>query len=71
MPPGERATRCLAFFVFLQGLLTTQPPRRDDRGATAVEYCLIATLISIVIVTAVTAIGTRVTTMFTNLANAL
>jgi pilus assembly protein Flp/PilA len=56
--------------VFLQGLLT-QPLRRDDHGATAVEYCLIATLISIVIVTAVAAIGTRVTTMFTNLANAL
>jgi pilus assembly protein Flp/PilA len=30
---------------------------RDERGATAIEYALIASLISIVIVAAVTAIG--------------
>jgi pilus assembly protein Flp/PilA len=44
--------------------------RRDDRGATAVEYALMAALIAAVIVVAVAAVGARVTTMFTNLANA-
>lgn len=53
----------------LQGLLT-QPLRRDDRGATAVEYALIATLIAVVIVVAVRTVGTRVVIMFTNVANA-
>jgi pilus assembly protein Flp/PilA len=56
-------------FVTLQ-IYLAQPLRRDDRGATAVEYALIATLISVVIVAAVTAVGVKVTTMFTNLANA-
>jgi pilus assembly protein Flp/PilA len=36
----------------------------DCRGATAIEYALIASIISIVIVTAVTTIGTQVSTMF-------
>jgi len=36
----------------------------DTNGATAIEYALIGTLISIVIVTAVTAIGTKLSTMF-------
>ena len=35
----------------------------DTRGATAIEYALIATLISIVIVTAAATIGTRLSTM--------
>ncbi|HTS95527.1 MAG TPA: Flp family type IVb pilin [Streptosporangiaceae bacterium] len=41
-----------------------------DRGATAVEYALIAALIAAVIVAAVTVVGIRVTAMFTNVANA-
>ena len=43
---------------------------RDDQGGTAVEYGLIAALIAAVIAGAVTAVGSRVLTMFTNLANA-
>jgi Flp pilus assembly pilin Flp len=35
----------------------------DTNGATAIEYALIATLISIVIVTALAAIGSRINTM--------
>jgi pilus assembly protein Flp/PilA len=54
---------------WLHGLLT-QPLRRDDRGATAVEYALIATLISVVILAAVATVGARVVTMFTTVANA-
>ena len=36
----------------------------DACGATAMEYALIASLISIVIVTGVTAVGTKLSTFF-------
>jgi pilus assembly protein Flp/PilA len=36
----------------------------DARGATAIEYALIASLIAIVIVTGVTAVGTKLSTFF-------
>jgi len=39
----------------------------DDCGATAIEYALIASLISVVIVTAVSTIGTKLTGIFTTL----
>jgi pilus assembly protein Flp/PilA len=43
----------------------------DDQGATAIEYALIAALISIVIVGAATAIGTSLNTTFNSVAAAL
>ena len=52
-------------FRFLCSLL------RDKNGATAIEYGLIAALISVAIITAVTAVGTNLTTTFSNVANAL
>jgi pilus assembly protein Flp/PilA len=39
---------------------------RDQSGATAIEYCLIATGLSIVILTAVNSIGTSLSTKFTS-----
>lgn len=39
--------------------------REDITGATAIEYALIASLISISIVTAATSIGTRLFDIFT------
>jgi pilus assembly protein Flp/PilA len=44
---------------------------RDDRGVTAVEYGLIAALISVVIVTAVTAVGTNLKNTFNTVATDL
>jgi pilus assembly protein Flp/PilA len=44
---------------------------QDDRGATAIEYGLIAALISVVIIGAITAVGTQLTTTFTTVSNAL
>ena len=41
--------------------------RTENRGATAIEYALIAGLIAVVIVTGVTAIGTKLSTIFTTL----
>jgi pilus assembly protein Flp/PilA len=37
---------------------------RDESGATAIEYGLIAALISVVIITAVTLVGTQLSTTF-------
>ena len=44
---------------------------RDEAGATAIEYGLIAALIAVVIITALTTIGSNLTTKFTAVGNAL
>lgn len=44
---------------------------QDEAGATAIEYGLIAALISIVIIVSVTAIGTQLTKTFTTIKTAL
>lgn len=60
----------LAITVYIQnliaGLLDT-----DDRGASAVEYGLLVALIGAVIVTAVTLIGTNLTSIFNKVAHAI
>jgi pilus assembly protein Flp/PilA len=43
----------------------------DDSGATAIEYGLIAGLIAVVIVTAVTTVGTKLTNSFNKIGNAM
>lgn len=43
----------------------------DENGATAIEYGLIAALISVVIILAVTSIGTNLNTAFNKIATAL
>ena len=43
----------------------------DESGATAIEYGLIAALIAVVIIGAVTALGTGVSTNFATVATAL
>jgi pilus assembly protein Flp/PilA len=40
----------------------------DESGATAIEYGLIAGLISVVIIAAVTSVGTNLTGVFNNIA---
>jgi pilus assembly protein Flp/PilA len=44
---------------------------RDESGATAIEYGLIAALIAVVIITAVTTIGTNLKATFTSVATGL
>ena len=44
---------------------------RDETGATAIEYGLIAALIAVVIITGVTAVGTKLSTTFKNLSGNL
>ncbi|WP_269515387.1 Flp family type IVb pilin [Brevundimonas subvibrioides] len=44
---------------------------QDESGATAIEYGLIAALIAVAIIGAVTALGTRITGTFTKVSNAM
>jgi len=44
---------------------------KDENGATAMEYGLIAALIAVVIITGVTAVGTSLSTTFTNISGNL
>jgi len=60
----------LRYFVSIQNTLA-RALQRDDRGATAVEYGLMVALIAAVIVTAVTLIGTNLTSVFNKVANAI
>ena len=43
----------------------------DESGATAIEYGLIAALIAVVIIGAVTAVGTSLSTTFTSVSTGL
>ena len=43
----------------------------NESGATAIEYGLIAALIAVVIITALTTIGTKLTTTFSSVAGSL
>ncbi len=44
---------------------------KDESGATAIEYGLIAALIAVVIITALRAIGTNLNTAFTTIGSGL
>jgi pilus assembly protein Flp/PilA len=52
-------------------LKNLRPLARDGRGVTALEYRLIAGLISVVIVTAVTGLGTKLIATFNAITGAL
>ena len=44
---------------------------KEEDGVTAIEYGLIAALIAVVIIAAVTTVGTNLRTVFTNIGTAL
>lgn len=44
---------------------------RDEKGATAIEYGLIAGLVAVVIIAGLTLLGTELDTSFTNLSAAI
>jgi len=44
---------------------------RDDQGATAIEYTLIASLISVAAIVAMTSVGGKVSNVLSNVANAM
>lgn len=43
----------------------------DESGATAIEYALIASLVAVAIITALQTVGTKVSTVFTEVGDAL
>ncbi len=55
----------------LRTLIRFQSRMATDEGATAVEYGLMVALIAMVIITAVTLIGTNLSTTFTNVAGSV
>lgn len=52
-------------------LITLLSLFRDEQGTTAIEYALIASLISMGILTAATSLGTTLTSTFNSVATAL
>jgi pilus assembly protein Flp/PilA len=60
----------LKISLFLHTMLT-QPLRRDDRGATAVEYGLMVALIAAVIVAVVATLGNQINNAFTTVSNSI
>lgn len=44
---------------------------KDESGATAIEYGLIAALIGVVLITGATLLGTNLSTLFSNIAGDL
>jgi pilus assembly protein Flp/PilA len=67
--PKNPGTKMIARFRRLS--LFIQAFTRDSHGATAIEYALIATLIAVVIVGAVTGLGSAVAGLFGQAADGL
>ena len=44
---------------------------KDESGATAIEYGLIAALVAVVAITGMTALGTKLSALFTGISNKL
>ena len=55
----------------LQFLNTLIKLKRDEKGVTALEYGLIAALIAVVVITAVSNLGTGINTAFTSVGTAV
>ncbi len=45
--------------------------RKDESGATAIEYGLIAALIAVVLITSLTALGTNISTKFNSISTSV
>ncbi len=56
-------------FIAFQIFMTV--PRKDDKGATAVEYGLMVALIAVVIIAAVTTLGTKLSGLFTSVSGSV
>jgi pilus assembly protein Flp/PilA len=54
--------------AFVQGLKRFH---QDEEGVTAIEYGLIAALIAVIIITAVTSVGQNLNVIFQSIADAL
>jgi len=57
-------------FDYVKALLTSYLPR-DEKGQDAAEYALLIALIAIVIIAAVTLLGTNISLIFSSIASAI
>jgi pilus assembly protein Flp/PilA len=57
--------------LFVLAQIKAQNFFADRKGVTALEYGLIASLIGVVIITTVTALGGKINTVFATISNAL
>jgi pilus assembly protein Flp/PilA len=64
-------TRALVQVLAFLALVEDRFEKRNDRGATAVEYGLLVGLIAVVIIVAVTALGGKLNGLFQAISNAL
>jgi pilus assembly protein Flp/PilA len=65
LPYSPRLTGGLLMYDFIRHYV------KDESGATAIEYGLIAALIAVAIIAAVTSVGTSLNATFTSVAGAL
>jgi Flp pilus assembly protein, pilin Flp len=63
--------RAAAYLVTMFALVGGRLEGRKDRGATAVEYGLLVGLIAVVIIVAVTTLGTQLRDLFTSVADTI
>ena len=54
-------------FVFAYAMSTLAAPKRDEKGATVVEYALVIGLISLVLIVSWAALGTKITGMISGI----
>ena len=66
--PPWKGTEMLSYLVKLQ---VKAAALRNDRGATAVEYGLMVALIAIVIIVAVSLLGSNLSKLFNNVATSV
>ena len=61
----------LQLLTALQVLVGERIHRRDDEGATMVEYGLLVALIAVVVAVAAATLGTQIAALFTRVSNDL
>jgi pilus assembly protein Flp/PilA len=69
--PSMKVTIMLSSIVKFQVKVAALLRGRSDRGATAVEYGLMVALIAVVIIGAVTLLGTQLSSLFTGVTTKL
>ena len=63
--------RAVAYFLAFIYTSAARFENREDRGATAVEYGLLVGLIAVVIIVAVTLLGTKLQALFSGVGSKL
>jgi len=72
--PGKNRSKTVRYIhpdFEMGSIVILQKFLKDESGATAIEYGLIAALIAVVIITGVTAVGTQLSSTFVNLSTTL